>query len=104
MPVKPSENEEKYFMEKELKRLLEKAREEREAMAAKEKKRLKDLHWMRCPKCGQTLMVEKYAGEVEIDVCPGCRGLWLDANEMETILASTKRRGPFQSFLKILGG
>jgi hypothetical protein len=104
MPVKPSENEEKYFMEKELKRLLEKARGEQEALAAAEKKRLKDLHWMHCPKCGQTLMVENYAGAVEIDVCPGCRGLWLDANELESILASVKRHGPFQSFLKVLGG
>ena len=103
MPVKPSEKEEQYFMEQELKRLLEKARKEQEATAAAEKKRLKDLHWMRCPKCGQNLLAEKYGGEVEIDVCPGCRGLWLDANELETILTSTKRRGPFDAFLKILG-
>ncbi len=103
MPVKPSEQEEKYFMELELKRLLEKARKEQEATAAAEKQRLKVLHFMHCPKCGQKLLSETYAGAVEIDVCPGCKGLWLDANELETILATTKARGPFRSFLKILG-
>lgn len=104
MPVKPSDNEDKYFMELELKRLIEKARKEQEAVAAEERKRLKELHFMHCPKCGQDLMAEKYGGEVEIDVCPGCKGLWLDANELETILASTQRQGPFRSFLKVLGG
>lgn len=102
MTAKPSSNEERYFFDQELKRLLAKARAEQAAMADAEKKRLKKLHFMHCPKCGQKLFVEKY-GDVEVDVCGGCKGLWLDANELETIVEGTKRRGPFQSFLKILG-
>lgn len=94
--------EEQYFFEQELKRLLAIARQEQAEMADATKKRLKQLHFMHCPKCGQKLFVEKY-GEVEVDVCGGCKGLWLDANELETIIESTKRRGRFQSFLKILG-
>ena len=102
MTVKPSLKEDQYFFEEELKRLLAKARQEQAAMAGTAKKRLKELHFMHCPKCGQKLFAEKY-GEVEVEVCGGCKGLWLDANELETIVESRKRRGPFQSFLKILG-
>ena len=102
MPVKPSEKEEQYFLEQEAKRLRVKAQQEQAAMASTEKKRLKDLHYMHCPKCGQKLFVEKY-GAVEVDVCGGCRGLWLDANELDHILASKEQAGPWREFLKVLG-
>ena len=102
MPVKPSEKEEQYFLEQELKRQLAKARAEHEAMAAAEKQLLKYLHYMHCPKCGQHLTAEKY-GPVEIDVCAGCKGLWLDANELDQILASKEQSGPLRKFLKVLG-
>lgn len=54
---------------------------------------------MHCPKCGQKLATENH-GTVEIDLCPSCRGLWLDANELETIVANDS--GFLQSCLKIL--
>ena len=102
MPVKPSDNEDQYFLEQELKKLLEKSRKEQAAMAGTEKKRLKDLHFMHCPKCGQKLATEKY-GRVEVDVCGGCQGLWLDASELTTILESEKKRGLLHAFSKVLG-
>ena len=103
MSEKPSEREEQYFIEQELKRRVAESEQEQAAMAVTEKRRLKESHFMHCPKCGQKLLVEKY-GAVEVDVCGGCRGLWLDASELETILESHQRRGPFRSFLKVLGG
>jgi hypothetical protein len=102
MPVKPSETEEKYFRELEMKMRLEKLAKEQQATAEAEKRRLKELHWLHCPKCGQQLGQERY-GQVEVDVCAGCKGLWLDANELEAIMESAKGSNPFQSFLKILG-
>ncbi len=102
MPVEPSEREEQYFKEQELKRRMQQAAEQQAKLAEGEKQRLKDLHWMRCPKCGQTLATEKY-GTVDIDVCPTCKGLWLDATELEQILARVEKSGPLRSFLKILG-
>jgi hypothetical protein len=102
MPTKPSEKEEQYFAELELKKSMETARAEQKQQAASEKQRLKELHYMHCPKCGQKLFSEKY-GAVEIDVCGGCRGLWLDANELDQILASAQQTGPLRQFLKILG-
>ena len=55
MPVKPSENEEKYFVELELRRRLDAERARHAEMAAAERRRLKELHHMHCPKCGQRL-------------------------------------------------
>ncbi|MBI5818427.1 MAG: zf-TFIIB domain-containing protein [Verrucomicrobia bacterium] len=102
MPIKPSQNEEKYFRELELKARLEKLAKEQETTAKAEKHRLKELHWLHCPKCGQRLSQEHY-GKVEVDVCAACKGLWLDANELEAILQGAKSSNPFHSFLKILG-
>lgn len=102
MPVKPSEKEELFFREQELKARLRKLAQEQEVVAAAEKRRLKELHWMHCPKCGQKLAVEKY-GRVEIDVCAHCKGLWLDANELDEIMAEHHGKEPLHRFLKVLG-
>jgi len=98
--MKPSQIEDQHIWEQELQRRLQKLEAEQQATAEAEQRRLKELHWMRCPKCGQELSPQQY-GPVEIDVCPNCRGLWLDANELETILA--KESGLLRSFVKILG-
>lgn len=103
MPFTPSENEEKFFKEQELQQRMQKLAEEEKRMAEAEKCRLKELHWLHCPKCGQTLGQEIY-GTVEVDVCPSCKGLWLDANELESILTANADKGnPFRAFLKVLG-
>lgn len=40
---------------------------------------------MNCPVCDEKLRpVEKYG--VEIDICPGCKGVWLDRGELDKIL------------------
>lgn len=97
--MKPSKIEDQHIWEQELNRRLEKLEAEQQGKAEAEKRQLKELHWMHCPKCGQKLATEHY-GPVEIDLCPSCRGLWLDANELETIVASES--GFFRSCLKIL--
>jgi len=91
--------EDQHVWEQELQLRLQKLEAEQRATAEAEKKRQKELHWMHCPKCGQQLATDHY-GPVEIDVCPSCRGLWLDANELETILAS--ETGILKSAIKIL--
>ena len=41
---------------------------------------------MNCPVCdGRLRVVERYG--VEIDVCPECKGVWLDRGELEKIVA-----------------
>jgi hypothetical protein len=97
--MKPSKIEDQHILAHELSCRLQKLEAEQQATAEAEKRRLKELHWMRCPKCGHALATATY-GPVEIDVCPSCRGLWLDANELETIVASES--GLFRSCLKII--
>ncbi len=40
---------------------------------------------MVCPKCNAHLNVSHRQG-VEIDVCPACRGVWLDRGELDKII------------------
>lgn len=41
---------------------------------------------MRCPKCVTTELEPQVIEEVEIDRCPSCHGIWLDANELEALV------------------
>jgi MFS transporter, PAT family, beta-lactamase induction signal transducer AmpG len=40
-----------------------------------------------CPKCAGTEMYFFSFGDVEIDRCPSCDGVWLDKDELDTVLA-----------------
>jgi len=95
--MKPTTIEDHHIWEQEQNLL----RRKQQDAAELQKLRRKDLHWMHCPKCGQNLVTEHH-GVVEIDLCPNCRGLWLDANELETILA--RESGFFQSCVRSLRG
>ena len=47
---------------------------------------------MQCPVCDEKLRtVERYG--VEIDICPGCKGIWLDRGELDKILEAEKAGG-----------
>ena len=42
---------------------------------------------MNCPVCDEKLRpIVKY--DVEIDICPGCKGIWLDRGELEKMIAA----------------
>jgi hypothetical protein len=84
MPDKPSEREEEFIARQEYARLKKIEEENRSNLAAEEKKKLKELHHMRCPKCGMELIVINYK-KIEIDKCSACEGVWLDAGELEAI-------------------
>ena len=63
MPVKPSKAEEEYFQQQEIKRRLQAQAQQAHALAAEEKKRLKELHFLHCPKCGTKLQEERLEGK-----------------------------------------
>jgi Zn finger protein HypA/HybF involved in hydrogenase expression len=58
--------------------------EKHRKLAQEEKKGLKELHFMRCPKCGMELIEIDYKG-TKIDECSECRGIWLDAGELAIV-------------------
>jgi hypothetical protein len=84
MTIRPSDKEEEYFARIEMERRRKLEEEKQKAMAEAERQRLKELHYMRCPKCGSQLQEVEFKG-VRIDKCFGCEGLWLDAGELETL-------------------
>ena len=86
MPVTPSEKEEEYFARQELERRRQIASEGKAARLKEESERHRLLHFMRCPKCGSELQ-EISSGDVRVDKCFGCEGLWLDNGELEKLQA-----------------
>ncbi|MCX7894899.1 MAG: zf-TFIIB domain-containing protein [Thermoanaerobaculum sp.] len=97
MVQKPSDKEQEYFLQQELARLRELREQYRRQQAEEERRRLKELHFMHCPKCGQRMEVSQLAG-VEVEVCPDCGGMFLDAGELDKVLEES-RRGPFAQAL-----
>ena len=89
MVRKPTESEEEYFARVEFERKKKAEEEKRKNMAAAEKKRLKDLHYMHCPKCGMELIEVDYK-TLKVDRCSACDGLWLDAGELEAAVKLEK--------------
>ena len=67
-----------------------------------------------CPKCNATMTKREYgfASQIMIDVCPECRGIWLDANELQTLEvffertrseSNEVRKGFFGSLFSLFG-
>jgi len=55
-----------------------------------ERKKLKELHHMHCPKCGMNLIEIDYKG-IKVDKCSGCEGIWLDSGELETVVKAEQK-------------
>lgn len=83
---KPSKNEDEYFTRLELERKKQWEKERQAKMGEEEKKKLQELHYMKCPKCGMDLHTIDFKG-LKIDRCVSCNGTWLDAGEMDQLLA-----------------
>jgi Zn-finger nucleic acid-binding protein len=58
---------------------------------------------MDCPVC-KNAMITMELSEVEIDYCAGCKGIWLDAGELEMLLGNSgKSKTLIHSFHKASG-
>jgi hypothetical protein len=99
---KPSKAEDEYFARQEIERRKQWAKEQSAKMATDEKKRLRDLHYMKCPKDGTDLQTIELHG-VKIDQCATCGGIWLDAGELEQ-LTHPDRGGVFHRVASIFRG
>jgi hypothetical protein len=73
-----------YFARLEVERARRVAEERQAKLLAEERERDRALHFMKCPKCGMQL--EEIAfGDVRVDKCFSCDGLWLDKGELDLI-------------------
>lgn len=92
MPIFKSEEEDKYFHNKNKAALERLATRKREA--AKEKPRLS-------PITGEP-MVQEVMGAIVIDRCPTSGGIWLDAGELEQLIEAAKESEKDSSVLSTL--
>jgi uncharacterized protein len=83
---KPSRNEEEYFARLEAERIERKREEQARLNQDAERK----SHYLRCPKCGGHLVTEEFH-RVQVDRCPDCHGLWLDAGEIDAVNKSADK-------------
>ena len=92
------DKEKEWFMKQEKDKLL-RTRDERERhlkalqakLDAEELERLREAHWLKCPKCGHDMEVTQLEG-IEIDRCTFCEGVYFDRGELETILLREQPR------------
>ncbi len=40
---------------------------------------------MNCPLCVDQVLDERFSHGIEVDVCPNCKGVWLDRGELERL-------------------
>ncbi len=83
---KPSKAEEEYFARLEFERRRKELEARQAQIQAQERARLKELHFMRCPKCGMELTEIELRG-VKVDRCVECQGIFFDGGEIEQLLA-----------------
>ena len=97
----PTRNEDEYFARQDAELIKEmRARLDKERLAQERK-----AHFMKCPKCGGDLKEETH-GHVKIDVCPDCKGMWLDAGEQDLMHQVHKAGGSnlFRGLLDLFPG
>lgn len=82
---KPSGNEEEYFAREEAEKKRKLVHKETKALADAERERLKDLHYMRCPKCGMQL-TELTMANARVDRCFSCNGIFLDEADVKSLI------------------
>jgi hypothetical protein len=84
--------------------MIESARKKREAAEQAQKSEAaearRQAHWRKCPKCGADMRVEKI-GNVEVEKCPDCEGIFFDRGELESLMMrhEGEKRGFFRKLL-----
>lgn len=89
MPIKPSGTEEEYFARTEYERLKTSQEESQKKLATDQRAKEKELHYMKCPKCGMNLVEINYK-KIKVDKCSECEGIWLDAGELDMVAQMDK--------------
>jgi Zn-finger nucleic acid-binding protein len=96
-PTKPSPTEDEFFakedVEKKRKMALQLARD----LAADERRRLRDLHHLHCPRCGMP-MQEVKAGGLDLAVCFSCGGAFFGKGDIARI-AHPRQKGIMAAIL-----
>ncbi len=96
---KPSQPEDEYFTLEEAEKKRRIALQVKKQMAAEDAKRLKELHYMHCPKCGMQMQEIRLRG-MDVDVCFACGGIFLDKGEID-VIAHPQQKGIMAAILNM---
>lgn len=96
-PNKPSKPEDEFFTKEDAEKKRRLAQEVAKQLAADERKRLRDLHHMHCPKCGLKMQEVRLRG-MDVEVCFACGGIFLDKGEID-IIAAPQQKGIMAAIL-----
>jgi len=103
MPYNRSSKEDEYFAKVEADKLRTLAEQHRREMEEAERDRLKEMHWMRCPKCGMGLEEIEFRG-IKIDKCFTCGGMYFDEGEFDQVAGGEAPEGFLAGLKRIFSG
>ena len=96
MSRRANESEQEYHARLAMERQREAAQQRNSQVPDADRERERQLHWMRCPKCGAELAEVQFR-DVKVDKCFACGGVYLDDGELEQL---TGKPGWFDSMLR----
>ena len=77
--------EEEYFHREDQERIRKLKEQMEHDKDAHERQALRDLHHLRCGKCGEQMHTKVFKG-LDIEVCPACGAVLLDPGELEQLV------------------
>ena len=96
-PAHPLRPEDEYFVREDAEKKRRIALEMKKTVAEEQQKALRELHYMHCPKCGMKMQEVRY-GNMDVDACFSCGGVFLDKGEMD-VIAHPQQKGIMSAIL-----
>ena len=96
-PAHPASPEEEYFVREDAEKKRRIALQMKKEMAEEQQKALRELHHMHCPKCGMKMQEVRH-GDLDVDACFSCGGVFLDKGEID-VIAHPKQKGIMAAIL-----
>jgi hypothetical protein len=90
MDKERKKKEDEYFARIEFERRQKQITDNGKQLHKDEKQKLKDLHWMHCPKCGMKMIEIDFEG-IKVDKCSSCLGVYFDDGELAQLSQKTEK-------------
>ena len=97
---RPSQPEDEYFAREDVENKRRLALQVKRETDEAERRELRALHYMHCPKCGLEMHEVKLRG-LDVDVCFACSGVFLDLDEID-VIAAPQQKGIMAAILNWL--
>lgn len=103
MAVKPSQSEEEYFAREQALKLQRLHKDKLKEALSSEREQQKQLHYMKCPKCGWDLETLTWR-DVEVEKCLDCGAIVLDDGELEKLAGKEEGATWVKDFFTLFTG